>query len=95
MAAVNPLSAQQEQIVALSKGNPGALRVCCELVKAGRADLLTALERRGIRGPAIWLAFKDFGDETIPTMIAVLDNTPEILVSSLRKLGYLSEASAR
>lgn len=75
----------------VAKGNPGAFRVCIEIMQSGRDDLLKTLDGLGIRGPALWMAYKDFGDETVGTLIRRLDDDREALLESLRGTGYLQE----
>lgn len=70
----------------VAEGNPGALRVCGELLKAGREDVLILMDLKGIRGCRVWLAFKDLGDQTIPTLIKTLE--ADDLEDRMTKLGY-------
>jgi hypothetical protein len=67
---VNPL---QETIVDLSEGNPGALSVLLQLVKAGRPDLIVVLRERGHRGSAIWTLYKDGNGEDLESLMMNLE----------------------
>jgi hypothetical protein len=60
-----------ERIYAISGGNSGALRVCMDMHKLF-ADGLDLLESSGLRKSNIWIAFKDFGDQTCETLHANL-----------------------
>ncbi len=51
-------------VVTLADGNIGALRVCSDLAKEERYELLQELHDKGLRGPTIWVAYKDIGGET-------------------------------
>ncbi len=73
----------QSAIVKLSGGNPGGLRVCCELFKAGplvdpdaggMAGLgpLLDLDFLGIYGSEIWMLYKDVCSEDITKMLGLL-----------------------
>lgn len=58
----------KEAIIFMSEGNPGALRVLCELVKSdpmtGMVDVLH-LDDMNIRGSQIWVGYKDYCREDI------------------------------
>ena len=72
----------QTAIAKLSDGNPGALRVCCELFQQG-AEIdpdafggglsnLLSLDTHGIYGPDIWMLYKDVCASSLPKMVGVL-----------------------
>lgn len=58
----------QDMIVKMAEGNPGALRVLCEMSQArgvaGFSHLLD-LDDMNIRGPQIWVGFKDYCREDL------------------------------
>lgn len=70
-------------VTKLCEGNPGALRVLCDLFKAspvvdpgamagsGLAPLLL-LDEWGVYGPHIWLLYKDICGEDITRMLTVM-----------------------
>lgn len=75
---MSPLDA----VVVLSEGNPGATRVCAELLKDGaRIDpdnilggvgQLLMLDSAGLYGARIWMLYKDVCGEDLGKMVAVL-----------------------
>jgi len=75
----------------LSGGNPGAMRVCVELVKGDPVRGLMALldaDDMGLKGPAIWIGFKDFaGGDLEKFREALRDRSPE-MISVIRAEGY-------
>lgn len=72
----------QEIVVKLSKGNPGAVRVLCEMLKEtafidpdsllGALTCLLQLDMMGIYGDGIWLLYKDICGEDLVKTIAVV-----------------------
>ena len=70
-------------IDAMSEGNPGAIRVCCEIVKASPLDgfiTLLHLDDMGVRGSQIWVGFKDFANENLEDFVAaVFRRDPEMV----------------
>ena len=69
-------------IAKLAEGNPGATRICCELIKegdkidpnaamGGLASLL-GMDTLSIYGSRIWLLYKDVCGQSIPKVVAVL-----------------------
>lgn len=81
----------QDVITKLSQGNPWAITVCRELVKAdnimGFFDLLN-MDDMGMRGPAIWIAYKDFAKQDIPTLQTAIRNRDAGMLDAIRKEGY-------
>ena len=78
----------EDNMIRMAAGNIGALSVLATCIKTNRHDIIEHLDKGGFRGPGIWLAWKDCGDETLPTRD---ENTQDIerLTSKLRALGYL------
>jgi hypothetical protein len=60
-------------LMAMSEGNPGALRVCAELVKAEHIMTLLMLDTIGVYGSRIWMLYKDVCGEDLQVMCRVLD----------------------
>ncbi len=60
----------QDVIVAMCDGNPGAINVCCQLIKTDEHGLMDVLrmDTAQIYGPNIWVAYKDICDEDIEEM---------------------------
>jgi hypothetical protein len=67
---------------AMSEGNPGALRVCMDIMTQGEMidpehifkglGHIMTLDTLGIYGSRIWMLYKDACHEDLPTMLAVL-----------------------
>lgn len=72
----------QDVVVKMSEGNPGAVRVCCELLKDGAQidpdsalggfGAILALDSLGLYGSKIWMLYKDVCDCNLALMLAVL-----------------------
>jgi hypothetical protein len=62
-----PQITDMEIMIDLSQGNPGALGVVSSVYKEGRMDVLMSCLTLDIRGPSIWILYKDLGDETLET----------------------------
>lgn len=58
-----------DTIVKLAQGNPGAMTVLVECVKAQHADVLLKLEALDCRGPDIWIAYKDQNGEDLEAFV--------------------------
>jgi hypothetical protein len=69
-------------MITLADGNPGAIRVCCELVMRtshidpasalGAVGALLLLDTFHIYGPRIWMLYKDVCGEDIAKVIGLL-----------------------
>ena len=80
-------------IIKLSDGNPGALRVCMEILEhttahdpdnvLGGIGVLLFLDTLGIYGSRIWMLYKDFCKENISTTILVLRGWQLGIISKL------------
>lgn len=79
----------------MADGNPGALKVCCELLKRGEEidpdsllgglGNILSLDSAGIYGEHIWILYKDICGEDLVKMCAVLRS---------RQLGFISDPLA-
>lgn len=66
----------------MSKGNPGALTVCCAILKHGEQidpdnamgglGVLLSLDTLGLYSSKIWMLYKDVCGQDLPKMLAVL-----------------------
>jgi len=67
---INLTDTTQDVIFKMSEGNPGALNVCVQLLAdaTGFFTLLN-LDDMGIRGSAIWVAYKDHCKEDLSKFI--------------------------
>jgi len=69
-------------VTKLAEGNPGATRVCCELLTfggeidpdsaLGGLGALLELDSQGIYGPRIWMLYKDVCGESLLQTVAAL-----------------------
>ncbi len=77
--------------VKMSEGNPGACTVCAELIKAdpinGVIDLLT-MDDMGMRGPAIWIAYKDFAHMDLTRLQQAIRHRDQAMLNCIRNEGY-------
>lgn len=81
-------------VVAMSEGNPGAMRTCMELIKEaptvdpdsglGALGPLLQLDSLNIWGPRLYMLWNDVCDRDVPAMIAIL---------RANQLGSLSETA--
>lgn len=55
------------RIIELSDGNPGAVKTLASLVKTQNdgEELLDKLTENGVRGPLVWVGYKDHCDRDI------------------------------
>lgn len=62
----NPNDSIQDNIVSLSKGNPGAATALTEVLKHNMdqaTTVLRTLDEMNMYGPRIWLGYKDYCDK--------------------------------
>lgn len=69
-------------VMKMAEGNPGALKVCMEILSQDKeidkdammpgVGTLLALDDIGVYGPRIWMFFKDVCSEKIEKMLAVM-----------------------
>lgn len=69
----------------MSEGNPGALRVIMELLQQGPMGLMDVLhfDDMGMRGPQIWIAYKDYCDCDIAKLSAALKARDAAMVDTV------------
>ena len=81
----------QDVVVKMSQGNPGACTVLCEILKANPVDGLTVLlhaDDMDLRGPALWVAYKDVCKEDLDKLIAAIKTrSPELVRDVNAELG--------
>ena len=77
-----------EMMFQMSEGNPGALTVLIGLLKddliSGMIDVLH-LDDMGMRGPQIWVAFKDHCKSDIPTFRAALKSRDKEMIATVNR----------
>jgi len=82
MSRINLKDSLRDIVISMSEGNPGALRVCMEIVSSSRSidpdsalgefGPLIFLDSLGIYGPSIWMLYKDVCGEDVTKLLAVL-----------------------
>ena len=82
MSRITMSMTTQDAIIALSEGNPGALRVCRDIFYtgskidpdrfSGSAGYLIDLDEYEIYGPRIWMLYKDVCKQEISYAFAIL-----------------------
>lgn len=79
-----------ETVGIMSEGNPGALRVCLELIKSKNSILLLHLDGLRIYGSDIWLCYKDICNLDINLLSkTIIDGNIKRKLNEL-KLGFSS-----
>ena len=69
----------ESRIIELAKGNPGAFTVLVELILINPL-LLEILEELDIRGPQIWVAFKDWAKKDMNKLSeGIMNRDPEMI----------------
>ena len=81
-----PQMSDMEVMIDLSKGNPGALSVVSSIYKEGRMDVLMSCLTLDIKGPSIWILYKNLGDETLETFYKNI--FAEDILQRLSEVGY-------
>lgn len=61
-------------IADMSRGNPGATRVLVDLTRDFGPGLMEPLQKSEIRGPEIWLLYKDVCGENMDTLAQALSD---------------------
>lgn len=76
----------QEVIVKMAEGNPGAVRVLCELAKAefGIMDVLS-LDDMNIRGCQIWVGYKDHCGEDLSKFRQAIKKRDQEMVTTINR----------
>ena len=76
----------EELAAEVCAGNRGALTVIVGTLKGGRRDVIERCYTLGLRGPHLWLLFKDLGDQTLETFWTNVE--AEDVAAKLEALGY-------
>jgi len=84
--------------IKLAQGNPGAASVCAKLLQdnplQGFLSLLD-MDDMGLKGPAIWVVYKDFAKQDLPTLIEALLSRSPALIAAVHKEGLEAFAGGR
>lgn len=80
----------EEIITKLASGNPGALRVVMDILKNDEYGLflLFGLDDMAIKGPAIWVGYKDYCKQDIQKFIDCIQTRDKGMVDCILKEGY-------
>lgn len=87
----------EEILKKMSQGNPGALSVMMRFLKEDPAGLMVILhlDDMGMRGPAIWVGYKDHcGEDLAKFKEAIFARSPE-MVETVRRCGYDAAVGGR
>ena len=88
---INLNDSMLQVVMKMSGGNPGAMRVCKELLaRPGRPEgvvLILHADDMGIRGPSLWIAYKDFAGEDIEVLAKALIDRDQAMVDKIRAAG--------
>lgn len=81
-----------EMIVTMSEGNPGAMSVLMKLFSSEPHGFIFGLhlDDMNIRGPQIWLGFKDFAGEDLEKFKQALKDRSKEMVDLINKEYLLS-----
>jgi len=82
------MTTQKETMVMMSEGNPGALTVIMQIMKADPLEgfmTLLNLDDMNIRGPQIWLGYKRHCGEDIKKFIECAKNRDEDMVATINR----------
>ena len=76
----------RELTIDIGQGNPGAVLVACEMLNSGNRASLEKAHTLGLFAERLWLAYKDLGDQTIPTLVTTIES--EDIKQRMAALGY-------
>lgn len=76
-----------ELMVEVSDGNPGAVTALAEMMNEDVAAIF-AIHSSGLRGPQLWLAYKDYGKYDARKTLDAIQEKNERLVAVLDENGY-------
>ena len=88
----------RDAVMKLSAGNPGAATVCAQIVQAdpvtGFMDLLH-MDDMGMKGPAIWVGYKDFAGQDLNKFIKAIRSRDTAMIEMIRREGYEAFSGGR
>ena len=94
--AVNFSDSTQTVLVKMSEGNPGAVSVLMDLLKrddpAALMTLLT-LDDMNMRGPQIWVGYKDHCESDIEKFAACINDRDPEMVATVNANSGINEAA--
>lgn len=74
-----------EHLTQMSDGNIGAATVIAALMQLDAAPTIEKLKRLNIKGPPIWVIYKDCCDGSARTMIDLVERCPDDLLIEASK----------
>ena len=79
----------QDSLVKLSEGNPGALTVLLTILQTRPQDafVLLHLDQMEMRGPSIWIGFKDHCKEDLETFCKLVQSRDDALIATVNANG--------
>lgn len=76
-----------EIMVEVSDGNPGAVTALAEMMNEDPVALF-AIQDSGLKGPQLWLAYKDYGEYDAQKTLHAIESEDEELAKVLEENGY-------
>lgn len=86
MKLASSVLTDMDLMLEVGDGVIGALSLVKRLVMDGRRDIVEKMRDLGITGSAVWISYKDLGDQTLETLIANIESAD--IKDRLAKLGY-------
>lgn len=83
----------KETVLELAEGNPGAAVALSELVKtqSDAPTLLSTLQERDVRGPYVWVGYKDHCGEDVDEFAEAIRTKSDALFEEIEEYRELRE----
>ena len=78
----------QELVMKMSEGNPGGFNVMMQMAKESQQDAfmqVLSLDDMNIRGSQIWIAYKNFCNSDIKTLIECIKNRDKNMIDKINE----------
>lgn len=77
----------QEIITTMSEGNPGGLRVLIEVAKHPEGGFLSLLnlDDMGIRGPMVWVGYKDHCGQDLNKFVKAVNGRDRAMIATINE----------
>jgi len=82
-----PTDSFMDAMIKIADGNPGAANVVAQLVQLDPIKILDA-DDMGLRGPALWIAYKDYAGEGINKLSEALEARSQNLVNVVNAIPF-------
>lgn len=80
-----------DAVVKMAQGNPGAATVLAKIIQAdpigGFIDICH-MDDMGLKGPAIWVAYKDFAKNDLTVLTEAVRSRSKDLIAAVRAEGF-------